>query len=435
MKVTNEKTENRQVFLTIEMEPEEVAESMEKAYRRLVTRTKIPGFRVGKAPRAVLERHIGKESLLEDALNSLVPEAYQKAIAEQEIEAIAQPQIEITGTEPVVFTATVPLRPEVKLGDYHQVKLSPESVTVTDENIDAVMEQLRHQHATWEPVERPVDFNDLAVLDVESSIDGQPFINQQGAQFQVLRDFTFPAPGLAEQLVGMKSGAEKEFTLQIPAEYPRPELAGKEPHFKVKVTGVKQEILPELNDELAKLVNPEYETLAALRERVAADMTLRAEERARMDFEERVIDGVVGLSEVEFPPILIEAEIHRIIDQRFQRGDQTLEQYLSSVNKTEEELHEELRPVAITRVTRSLVLGKVVEEEKIEADDSEIDAEIDKMVASSGDKKEELKKILNTAQTRESIRQTLITQKAVQRLVDMAKETKKPRKKRDKEAK
>ena len=156
MKVTNEKTENSQVFLTIEMEPSEVEESTEKAYKKLVKRVNIPGFRKGKAPRAVLERHVGKETLFNDMLEELVPQAYEKALEEQAIEAIAQPQIEVVQKEPVIFKAVVPLRPVVKLGDYHQIRLEPEPVEVTEEMVDAVMEQLRHQHGTWEPVERPV---------------------------------------------------------------------------------------------------------------------------------------------------------------------------------------------------------------------------------------------------------------------------------------
>lgn len=424
MKVTNEKTENSQTFLTIEMEPAEVEESLEKAYYRLVQRTKIPGFRKGKAPRVILERYIGKESLVEDALNNLVPQAYEKAIKEQEIEAIAQPQIEIAQTDPVVFKAVVPLKPKVQLGDYQHIQVTPEPVAVTESDVSDVIEQLRHQHATWEPVERPVDFGDLVVLDIESNIEDKPFINQKGAQYQVLHDLPFPVSGFAEQLAGMKKDEEKEFKLQFPSDYPGSELAGKEPSFKVRVAEVKQEILPELSDEFAREVNPELTTLDSLRERASSDLKLRAEEKVRIDFEERVIDAVVELSAVEFPPILVEAEIDRMLNQRFQRGNQELEEYLSSINKTEKEFHEELHPLATKRVNRSLVLGKVVEEEKIEVSESDIDIEIENMTKSATEKKEALEKVLNSPQARESIKQILITRKTVGRLVEIAKDSK-----------
>lgn len=434
MKVTNEKTENSQVFLSIEMEPAEVEESLEKSYQRLVQKTKIPGFRKGKAPRAILERHLGKESLLQDTINILLPQAYEKAIEEQEIEAIAQPQFEVTQTDPLVFKAIVPLRPKVTLGDYQQIRLTPELVAVTESDVSDVIEQLRHQHATWEPVERPVDFNDLVVLDIESNIEDKPFINQQGAQYQVLEDQSFPTPGFTEQLVGMKKDEEKEFKLQFPSDYPGDELAGKEPWFKVKVNEIKEEILPELNDEFAREINPDFTTMEALRERVASDLKLRTEEKARVDFEERVVDALVDLAEVEFPPILIETEIHRLIDQRVQRSNQKVAEYLENVNKTEEELHEELHPLATKRVTRSLVLGKVFEEEEIKVSDSEIDTEIENMTNSATENKDELERILKTPQARGSIEQTLITRKTLERLVEIAKgldETKKTEKKEE----
>jgi trigger factor len=219
----------------------------------------------------------------------------------------------------------------------------------------------------------------------------------------------------------MKRNEEKEFKLQFPSDYPNDERAGKEPWFKVRVTEIKQEILPELSDEFAKEVNPDFKTLDSLREQVSFDLKLRVEEKARIDFEERVIDAVVDLSEVEFPPILVEVEIHQILNQRFQKGNQELEEYLRNINKTEEELHEELNPLATKRVTRSLVLGKVVEEEKIEVSGSEIDTEIENMIKSATENKDELEKFLNTPQARESIKQTLITRKTIQRLVEIAK--------------
>ncbi len=428
MKVTNEKTENRQVFLTIEMEPAEVEESLEKSYYRLVRKTNIPGFRKGKAPREILERHIGKESLFEDALNYLLPEAYEKAIKEQKIEPIAQPHIEIAQTDPVVFKATVSLSPEVELGDYHHIQVATEPIELTDDDVNTVIEQLRHRHATWEPVERPVDFGDLVALDIESNIEDEPFINQKAAQYHVLRDLSFPAPGFAEQLSGMERNEEKEFKLQFPSDYPRSELAGKESLFKVKVTEIKQERLPESDDEFAQGINPDFKTLDSLREQISADLKLSAEEKAKLDFEEQVIDAVVDLTKLEFPPILVELEIDRLLNQRLQRGAQGLEEYLKGINKTESELREELHPLATTRVTRSLVVGKIVEEEKIEISDSEVDAEIENMVKSATENKDELQKFLNTPQPRESVEQMLLTRKTIQLLVEIAKGSVKLRK-------
>ncbi len=423
MKVTNEKIENSQAFLTVEMEPVEVEKSLEESYHRLVKKTSIPGFRKGKAPRLMLERYIGKESLFEDALNNLLPEAYEKAIKEQEIEAFAQPHIEVTQTDPLIFKVTVPLVPEIKLGDYHSIRVKPEPVDLTEDDVNAAIEQLRHQQATWEPVERPVDFNDLVILDIESHIEDKPFINQKGVQYQVVPNSVFPAPGFAEQLAGMKKDEEKEFKLKFPPDYARSELAGKEPSFKVRVTEIKQERPPELNDELAKEINPKFKTLDSLRKQVSADLRLGAERKAKVDFEDRVIEAVVDIAQVEFPPILVETEIDRLMNQQLQRWQMSregLEGYLKRVNKTEQELRKELHSVATKRVTGSLVLGKIAEEAKIEVSDSEIGAEIKKLTKGDAEKDDELQRYLNTPQSRESIRQMLITRKTIQRLVEIA---------------
>ena len=424
MKVTNEKIENSQVFLSIEMEPAEVEKALEGSYHRLVKKTNIHGFRKGKAPRAIVEHYIGRESLLQDALNQLIPEACEKAIKEQEIDAFAQPHIEVTQTDPVVFKATVPVRPTVTLGDYHNIKVAPEPVELSEDNVNAVIERLHHQQATWEPVERPVAFDDLVVLDIESGIEGKPFINRKGFQYWVRRDTPFPVPGFAEQLSGMKKDEEKEFKLQISSDYPQSELAGKEPWFKVKVTEIKEEKLPELNDELAKQISPEFETVDALRERVSTELRQQAEEKAKIDFEEKAIQEVVNLAQVEFPPILVEMEIDRLINEqsrRLQVSGHRLEEYLNSINKTEAELREELKPQANERITDSLVLGKVAEEEKIEVSDAEIDAEIEEMIKNTAENKDEFQKHLNTPQSKESIKQILITRKTIQRLVEIAK--------------
>lgn len=438
MKVTNEKVENSQAFLTVEMEPAEVETYLQKSYERLVKRANIPGFRKGKAPRTVLERHLGRESLLNDALDLLLPEAYEKALKEQSIEAIAHPQIEITRTDPVVFKAVVPLKPQVKLGEYQKIKVEEKTIEVTEKDVDAVIERLRHQHATWEPVERPIEFGDLLALDVWSSIENKPYLNQKSAQYQVLQDSAFPAPGFAGQLVGMKKDDEKEFKLSFPADYPNKELAEKEASFRVRINEIKQENLPEVNDDFAKTVNAELQTVDALRERVLSDLNLRAEEDTRADFEERVIDAAVEVAELEFPPVLVEMEIDRIINRQMERWQRTgggLEDYLKSLNKTEKELREELRPFAEKRVRRALILDRVSEEEKIEVSDSEIEAEVGNMVKHAAENsKEELRKLLNSPQAHESIKETLITRKTIERLTTIARgsdEAKKSRKKEE----
>jgi len=423
VKVTKDKIENSQAFLTIEMELAEVEASLDEAYHRLVKKANIPGFRKGKAPRAVLERYLGREGLFEEALNHTIPQAYEAALKEQEIEAFAQPQIEVTQTEPLVFKATVPLPPMVQLGDYQDVRVTPKPVTVGDKDVDRVIEQLRHQHATWEPVDRPVVDSDLVALDIESTIEGKSFINRQGLQYQVAVDHPFPAPGFAQQVVGMKGGEEKQFTLQFPEDESREELVGKEVSFQIKIGEIKQGILPELTDDFAVAVDAELKTLELLRERVTTNLQLRAEEESRLDFEEQVMVAVVAGAQIEYPPILVEREIDRLLEQQQRRWQGTgtdFNEYLSRINKTEVELREQLRPVATTRVNGALVLEKVADAETIEVSEAETDEEMSKLIADSPENKNEWQQLMDTAQGRDSVRQLLTRRKTMQRLLDIA---------------
>jgi trigger factor len=432
MKVTREKEENRQVVLNIEMEPAEMQTELDLAYHRLVQRTEIPGFRKGKAPREVLERYIGKDRLLEDALQNLLPQAYEKALKEQELEPVASPDIEITQTDPVIFKATVPLKPVVELGDYQSIRLKPEPPDAIDDELNNMIEQLRRQHGSWEPAERPAAFDDLVTIDVESQVEGKPFISQPDVQYQLNKNQTAPAPGFAEKLVGMKGGEEKEFKLQLPENYAQAELSGKEASFKVKVTEIKQLKLPELDDEFAAAVNPEFKTFDGLKERISTNLRLMAEDRARMEFEEKVVDAAVSLSQVDFPTVLVEAEIDRTLEQQarqLQANNMAMEEYLSRIGKKEEELREELRPAATKRVMRSLVLGEVNKAEKIEVSEADIDAELERMIEGAGEKKDEARKQLNTPQVRSSLEQVVATRKTVQRLVEIAESPKRAAKK------
>ncbi|MEA3254106.1 MAG: trigger factor, partial [Chloroflexota bacterium] len=219
MKIDIEKMDNCQVALKIEAEPDELKKSQKAAYQRLVNKVSVPGFRKGKAPQVILEQHVGREAMLDEALEHLVPELYTKAVKSQELEPIAEPQIDITQTEPVVFKAIVSLKPRVELGDYHTIKLKAEPVKVSDSDIDKAMEQVREGQAVLAPVERPVQPGDFIILDVEGSLDGKPFLSHKGITYEVNPDSKLPLPGFAEKLVGAEKSKEMTFTLRIPDDY------------------------------------------------------------------------------------------------------------------------------------------------------------------------------------------------------------------------
>lgn len=416
MKVSSERIENSQVVLKVEAEPEEVERSLEEAYRHLVKRADVPGFRRGKAPRAMLERYLGKEALLGEAVERLVPQLYSRAVEEQGIDAIAQPEIEITQTDPVIFKATVPLRPTVELGNHRQIRVDPEPVEVAEEEMEKAIEQVRYQHAPWQPVERPIQFGDLVTIDVKGSLEDGSLLDRKDLQYQVLKALPFPVPGFSEQLEGLDKGEEKEFTISFPADYEISHLAGKEYPFRVVVSEIKEKKLPEVNDEFAKSVGEGFEDLESLRQRIASALKDLAEEKERRRFEEKVIDAVVELSKVDFPPVLVEREIDRLIRET----EASLEEGIRSRGRSEEELREELRPLATRRATIYLVLGKVAEEEKIEVAEAEIEEEVEAIAQSAGERGEEIRSMFNSTTGRQSLKEALLTRKTVKRLLEIA---------------
>jgi len=421
MKVSTETLENRQARLTIEVAPEETESSLDKAYRRLSKKMVVPGFRKGKAPRSIMELHLGKDVLLEEALEDLISETYQKALEEQGLEAIGQPEIEIVERQPVKYKATVSLKPIIDLGDYRYVRLEPEKAEVTQEEVDKVIEQLRQQQAPWEPVEGPVSFDDLVTMDVKGTVSDKVTVDQSSIQYQVVQDSRRPVAGFAEKLEGMVKGETREFSLPFPEDYPDKKMVGKEGSFKVTVSEVKRKAFPDLNDEFAKSLGEDFDSLDSLRQRVTQQLQKIAEDTARRRFEEKALDIVVRFAKVQYPPVMLEHELeHLLEEQARQLGQRGLEDYLKNINKTKEQLKEELKPTAAARLTRSLVLGKMAEEEKIEVSHEEIDAEIEKLAQMAGERADDLRRGLATAEAHHSIEQRLLAKKTLERLAQIA---------------
>jgi trigger factor len=422
MKISTQSIENSEAKLQIEVEPVEMEESLDRAYHQVVKKVGIPGFRKGKAPRSVLESYIGKDGLQREALEDLVPRLCARAIEEQNIEVIAQPQIEIMEMDPVVFKATFALRPTVELGDYHGVRIAPQPVEVSDEEINNAIDRLRERHAVWSPVERPVEFEDMATIDIEEEVKETGAKRQQRQPVLVAKGSLYPLPGFPEYIEGMVKDEEKEFTLSYPDDYRFKELGGKEFSFKVKVVEVKEKHLPDLDDEFVRSLGQSWDDVEALSTAVASNLKKAAEEAAGREHERRVMEAVAGLAKVEFPSILVDQEIDSLLKERDMifRQQGGLEGYLRSMNKTEQDLREEFRPEANRRVTESLVLGKVAEQEKITVDGSEVDAEIEDMMQGAGDKADDLQRLVSTVEARHVIEDRLVTRKTLQLLVGIA---------------
>lgn len=414
MKATAERIKGCEAVLNIEVESEELETALDQAYRRLVSKVTISGFRKGKAPRPLLERYLGREALLNEALEHLLPELYEQAIKEQGLEPFAPPQLELIQLDPVVFKATIPTPPIVELGDYHRLKLTAEKVETTEEQIDNSLQQLRHLYAVWQPVARPVRLDDLVTIDVEGYVAAEKVFSEKGRRYHLLPESPLPAPGFAEGLQGLNEGEEREFTLTFSPDHPNAELAAKECLFKVSVSEIKEEELPALDDEFAKSLGQGLETLDSLRQRVAAELKAAGEAEARRRLEKEVVDAVVSLTHVEYPPILAQQELERLLtEHRQQLGEKGLEDYLKLSGKTEEDLRSELQPIAERIVIRSLVLDKVREAENIEVSDAEVE-----QLALDADRGSS--QSFSSPQARDLLKRELLIRKTIERLVQIA---------------
>ncbi len=420
MKVSTESLGNCQTALTIEAEDSELNKSLDEAYHHLVKEVSVPGFRKGKAPRDILVQHIGKQNLLDDALEHLIPQLYKQAIESQQITPIAQPQIEIAQTEPVIFKAVVSLEPEVKLGDYTSIKLEPApEINIDEEEVSAAMEEVRERQGAWVPVDRAVELGDLVTMDVEANVEGKAWLNHKGILYEVDKDSRSPVPGFASQLQGTEKNREKTFSLLIPEDYSIKEMSGKEGNFKVTVTEIKEKQLPELDDKLAQGAG--YDNVEDMRKKASDDLRVKAEARNRLELRQKALDSLVEISEVNYPPVMEEEEINGLLRDEAQRyGFREVADYLEKANKTEKELKEALRPIAKKRLVQGLALGKLAEKEKIEINTSEVDNKVEEITNDSEDKeKEKTRQFFSLPQVRQSIEQSLLTQKTMDRLLEI----------------
>jgi len=418
VKVSTESLGNCQTTLTIEAEDSELDKSLDEAYHHLVKEVSVPGFRKGRAPRDILVQHIGKKNLLDDALEHLIPQLYRQAIESGQLTPITQPQIEITQTEPVIFKAVVSLQPEVELGDYHSIKLEPApAIKIGEEEVTAAMEEVRERQGAWVPVDRLVELGDLITMDIEADVDGKPWLNQKGILYEVNEDSRSPVPGFASHLKGIEKNKEGIFTSTIPDDYPIKEMGGKEATFKATISEIKEKQLPELDDKLAQAAG--YDNLEDMRAKLTDDLKAKAEVRNRLELREKALDSLVEISEANYPPILEDEEITGLLRdeaRRFGFGDVT--DYLEKTTRTEEEVTQALRPIATKRLIQGLVLGKLAEKEEIEIDASEVDNKVDE-IANDAEEKEKTRQFFSLPQVRQSIEQSLLTQKTMDRLLEI----------------
>ena len=420
MKITQDEIVESQTVLHIELEDEDLDPYLDRAYRRVVQRTVIPGFRKGKAPRLIVERYVGRESLLNEVADDMLPEVTARAISEQELEAASLPRIELQELEPFTLKATVPLVSEVDPGPFRDIRIARDPVRLTKKDIELRLDQIRHNMASWEPVDRPVKMSDMVTIEAVGRVDGRSILDEKDAVFFLDEDGTRPLPGFSQHLVGLLKDKPQQFTLEIPQDYSDEAISGKEAEFSVTVGEIKERILPDRDGEFAKSVGDGYDSLDALRKDLKKQLTAEAENRADQEYRESVVDAVVNGASVELPPLMVEHEIdHMGNDQArvLERAKVRMDDYLRSIGKSEEEVRGELRIQAVERLTRTLVLSKVTELEGVEASDEEVEERVRSIIAESA---EEEDRDQVSEELKGSVRRMLLVEKTIDHLVAVA---------------
>ena len=411
------------IVLEVEVPAERLTAAIDAAVRRLSRQTRVPGFRPGKAPRPVLERHLGPSVILDEAVEHLVEDSYREAVIEQDILPLTNPDVEVVKAEegsPLAFKATIQVRPDVELGDYKQFNFSPEIETIDDARVDQVVEELRDQNATLTAVEgRGARAGDYAVISFTGSRDGAPFEGGSSERMPLILGQERLIPGFEANLEGLEVGGSTEFDITFPDDYPAEEMAGAQAHFAVELRELREKVLPDLDADFVGSLG-DFADVEALRADVKTRLERNALDRARHGFADRIIEYAVANATLELPDILVDQEVEVMHDEfraTLARQGITEEAYLKALDKTDADMHAEFRPGAEKRVKTLLVLSKVADAETVTVPDAEVDAEIARGRERYADDAR-LQEYFDSERGRAYIRSTLRRSRVVEGLID-----------------
>ena len=398
MSIKIEKTENNnELKLEFRVEAQKFDEGMKKVYAKSAKYISIPGFRKGKAPMAIVEKHYGPEVFYEDTFNEIVPEEYERELKENNIEAVSRPQIDVKQMgkgQDLIFTAIVQTKPEVKLGKYKGIQLKKVEYNVSDEDIEHELGHMADRNSRLVNVEdRPVEDGDITVIDFEGFVDGVAFEGGKAENHELTIGSKTFIPGFEDQIIGMKIDEEKDINVKFPEEYFSEELKGKDATFKVKLHEIKKKELPELNDDFAKDAS-EFDTLDELKASIKEKLEEENKNKAKYETEDAAIKAVTDSAEVEIPSGMIEAEIDNMVkdmETRLSYQGIALNQYLQMIGKTMEDFRKENEEQAKVSVKTRLTLEAIVKAENIEATEEDINKKVEEMANIYGKSAEELK--------------------------------------------
>lgn len=425
MSVQVEKLEKNMAKLTIEVSSEEFENAIAKAYKKNKNKISMPGFRKGKAPRAMIEKMYGKGIFYEDAANSIIPDAYADAAKESELEIVAQPEIDVTQIEsgkPFIFTATVALKPEVTLGEYKGIEVEKKEVEVTDEEVEAEINKVRESNARMLDIDdRATQDGDTVLIDFYGYVDGKQFEGGKADDYSLVLGSHSFIDNFEEQLVGKNIGDDVEVNVTFPENYQAEELQGKPAVFKVKIKEIKVKELPELDDDFAQDVS-NFDTIAEYKEDLKKKLTENKEEALKREREEAVIGKIIENAQMDIPEQMVDAQTRQMTQefaQRLSSQGLSIDQYMQFTGLTPQKMIEELKPQALKRIQSRLVLEAVVAAENIETTEEELDKEIENMASMYQMEVDKLKEVIGEEEKKQ-IGLDLAVQKAVEIVTEAA---------------
>lgn len=425
MSVQVETLEKSMAKLTIEVSAEEFETALDKAYKKNKNKISLPGFRKGKAPRAMIEKMYGTGVFYEDAANDLIPNAYESAAKESELEIVAQPSIDVTQIEkgkPFIFTATVAVKPEVTLGEYKGIEVEKKTAEVTDEELQAEIDKVRESNSRMITVDdRAVQNGDITTIDFEGFVDGEPFEGGKGEDYPLTIGSHSFIDNFEEQLIGKNIGEETEVNVTFPEQYQAEELQGKPAVFKVTIKEIKVKELPELDDDFAQDVS-EFDTVDEYKEDLKKKLLENKEAALKREKEEDVVGKIIENATMEIPDPMVDTQVRQMVQefsQRIQSQGLSLQQYMQFTGMTPESLTNELQPQALKRIQSRLVLEAVAAAENIETSDEDLEKELEKMAEMYQMEADKLKELVGEEEKKQ-IALDLAVQKAVELVVDAA---------------
>lgn len=425
MSVQVENLEKSMAKLTIEVAADEFEAALNKAYQKSKNKINLPGFRKGKAPRAMIEKMYGAGIFVEDAANIIIPDAYESAAKESELEIVAQPEIAVEQAEkgkPFIFTATVAIKPDVTLGDYKGIEVEKKEAEVSEDEISAEIDRVRESNARMITIDdRATQDGDTVVIDFDGYVDGEQFEGGKAEDYTLVLGSHSFIDNFEDQLVGKNIGDDVEVNVTFPEQYQAEELQGKPALFKVKIKEIKVKELPELDDDFAQDVS-ECDTLDAYKEEVKSKLVKTKEDDIKREKEDAVIEKIIENATMEIPEQMVDAQTRQMTQefaQRLQSQGLSLEQYMQFTGLTPQKMQEELKPQALKRIQSRLVLEAVVEAEKIEATQEDIEKEIENMAKMYQMEDDKLKELVGEEEKKQ-IALDMAVQKAVEFVVDAA---------------